>query len=29
VVDFISYVLKNNLSNKKMRLERHFETLND
>jgi len=29
VVDFISYVLKNNLSNKKMTLERHFETLND
>jgi hypothetical protein len=29
VVNFIAYVLKNNLSNKKMRLERHFETLND
>jgi hypothetical protein len=29
VVNFISYVLKNNLSNKKMKLERHFETLND
>jgi hypothetical protein len=29
VVDFISYVLNNNFSNKKMRLERHFGTLND
>jgi len=29
VVDFISYVLKNNLYKPKMRLERHFETLND
>ena len=29
VVEFISYVLRNNLSNKKMKLERHFETLDD
>ena len=29
VVDFITYVIKNNLSNKKMKLERHFETLDD
>ena len=29
VVEFISYVLKNNLTNRKMMLERHFETLDD
>ena len=29
VVVFISYILKNNLSNKKMAIERHFETLDD
>lgn len=29
VVEFISYILKNNLSNKKMAIERHFETLDD
>ena len=29
VVEFISYVLKNNLSSKKMAIERHFETLDD
>jgi hypothetical protein len=29
VVEFISYVLKNHLSSKKMDIERHFETLDD
>jgi len=29
VVEFISYIIKNHFANNKMRLERHFETLND
>ena len=29
VVEFITYILKNNLTNKKMVIERHFETLDD
>jgi hypothetical protein len=29
VVEFISYVIKNNYATNKMRLNRHFETLND
>ena len=29
VTDFIIYVLKNNFTNTKMRLHRHFETIND
>ena len=29
VVEFISYVVKNNLATNKMRLNRHFDTLND
>ena len=29
VVEFISYIIKNNLASTKMRLKRHFDTLND